>query len=380
MMDFDLSDEQCLLQETIRVFAEKEVAPGAEARDETCTFPYELIPKMAALGLLGIAIPEKYGGAGLGAMELAIVLEEIARVDGSTALILASHNSLCTTHLYRFGNEAQREKYVCPLAKGTQLGAWALTEAGSGSDAAAMETTAVPTGNQWVLNGGKLFITQGSTAGIYLVMAKTDVEKGAKGISAFVVERGTPGLVVGKIEKKLGVRASDTAALHFENLRIPQENLVGTLHQGFQDALEILDGGRIGIGAMAVGLARGALEASIQYAKTRRQFARPIAAFQAIQSKLSDMACEIEAARLLVYRAALLKETGKPYRQAASEAKLFASEAAMRATHQAVQIHGGFGYLKEGKVERYFRDAKLCEIGEGSSEIQRRVIAKALLQ
>ena len=380
MVDFDLTEEQKLLQETVRAFAAAEISPGAAARDETGTFPHELIPKMAALKLFGIAIPEEYGGAGLGAMEIAIILEEIARFDGAAALIVASHNSLCTTHLYRFGNEAQRRRYVSPLAKGEKLGAWALTEPGSGSDASAMQTTAVPEGEEWVINGNKLFITQGSTAGVYVIMASTDPKKGANGISAFVVERGAPGLVVGKVENKLGVRASDTAALHFENLRIPKENLVGALHHGFENVLEILDGGRIGIGAMAVGLGRAALEDAIAYAKVRKQFGHPIGDFQAVQAKLSDMATEIEAARLLVYRAALLKDSGEGFKMAASEAKLFASEAAMRAAAQAIQIHGGSGYLKDYPVERYFRDAKICEIGEGTSEIQRRVIAKELLQ
>jgi alkylation response protein AidB-like acyl-CoA dehydrogenase len=380
MIDFDLTEEQKLLQQTVREFAAAEIAPGAAARDEAGTFPHELIPKMAALKLFGITIPEEYGGAGLGAMEAAIILEEIARFDGAMALIVASHNSLCTTHLHRFGNEGQRRRYVAPLAKGERLGAWALTEPGSGSDASAMQTTAVPEGAEWVINGNKLFITQGSTAGTYVIMASTDQKKGANGISAFVVERGSPGLTVGKVENKLGVRASDTAALHFENLRVPKENLIGTIHHGFENVLEILDGGRIGIGAMAVGLGRAALEDSIHYAKVRRQFGHPIGEFQAIQAKLSDMATEIEAARLLVYRAAAMKDTGENFKMAASEAKLFASEAAMRATTQAIQIHGGSGYLKDYPVERYFRDAKICEIGEGTSEIQRRVIAKELLQ
>lgn len=380
MIDFELTEEQKLLQQTIREFAAAEIAPGAASRDETGTFPHELIPKMAALKLFGIGIPEEYGGAGLGAMEAAVILEEIARFDGAMALIVASHNSLCTTHLCRFGNEAQRRRYVVPLAKGERLGAWALTEPGSGSDASAMQTAAVLQGAEWVINGNKLFITQGSTAGVYVIMASTDPTQGATGISAFVAERGTPGLTVGKVENKLGVRASDTAALHFENLRIPKENLIGTINHGFENVLEILNGGRIGIGAMAVGLARAALEDSVHYAKVRNQFGRPIGEFQAIQSKLSDMATEIEAARLLVYRAALMKEAGEEFKAAASEAKLFASETAMRATTQAIQIHGGSGYLKDYPVERYFRDAKICEIGEGTSEIQRRVIAKELLQ
>ncbi len=376
---FELTAEQRLLQRTIREFALCEIAPNASARDETSAFPHELIPKMAPLKLLGITIPEIHGGAGLDAMALAIILEEIAAVDGATALIVASHNSLCTTHLYTFGNETQRKKYVTPLAKGEMLGAWALTEAASGSDAAGMETTATLSGDEWVINGGKLFITQGSTAGIYVIMAKTTQEKAKKGISAFIVERNTPGLIIGKVEKKLGVRASDTAALHFENLRIPKENLIGTCHEAYENVLSVLDGGRIGIGAMAVGLARGAMVRAIEYAKTRSQFGKTLGSFQAIQSKLSDMATEIDAARLLVYQAALLKDNQHTFRMAAAEAKLFASEVANRATNQALQIHGGLGFMKEAEVERYFRDAKLCEIGEGTSEIQRKVIAKTLL-
>jgi alkylation response protein AidB-like acyl-CoA dehydrogenase len=380
MINFELTEEQKLLQDTLRDFAKTEIAPGATDRDEKMSFPHELIPKMAAMKVLGIAIPEKYGGAGLGAMETAIVLEEIGRVDGAMALIISSHNALCTTHLYRFGTEIQRERYVVPLAKGKILGAWALTEAGSGSDAASLETTAVLDGEEWVINGNKLFTTQGATAGITVIMASTLPGQGAKGISAFVVEKGTPGLVVGKIENKLGVRASDTASLHLENLRIPKENLIGICHQAFPDVLQILDGGRIGIGAMAVGLARGALEESIRYAKEREQFGQAIGDFQAIQAKLSDMSSELEAARLLVYRAAFLKDQGEDFKLAASEAKLFASEMAMRVTTQSIQIHGGMGYLKDAPVERYFRDAKICEIGEGTSEIQRRVIAKELLR
>lgn len=335
---------------------------------------------MAALKLLGITIPESYGGAGLNTLALTIVLEEVAAVDGSLALILASHNSLCTTHLYRFGSERQRELYVVPLAQGKILGAWALTEAGSGSDAAAMSTSAVLSGDEWCINGSKLFITQGSTAGVYLIMARTDFDKGKKGISAFVVEKGTAGLTIGKPELKLGVRASDTVALYFENVRIPKENLVGNLNQAYENVLSILDGGRIGIGAMALGLARGALMRSITHAKTRSQFGKTLGSFQAIQSKLSDMSTEIDAARLLIYQAAVLKDAGKPFQMAASEAKLFASEVANRVTNQAIQIHGGSGLMQEAELERYFRDMKLCEIGEGTSEIQRMVIAKNLLR
>ncbi|MFQ5589416.1 MAG: acyl-CoA dehydrogenase family protein [Nitrospiria bacterium] len=379
-MEIHLSEAQALLQATVRDFSLREIAPGARLRDEHCAFPHDIIPKMAALGLFGVTIPETYGGAGLNALALAVIIEEIAAVDGAVALITASHNSLCTAHLFRFGSKTQRQKYVTPLARGEVLGAWGLTEPASGSDAAALETTAVLSGDAWVINGGKLFITQGSTAGVYVIMAKTNPDRGKKGISAFIVEKGTPGLVVGPAEKKLGVRASDTAALHFEHLRIPKENLVGERNRGYEDALRILDGGRIGIGAMAVGLARGAMERSLRYAVARRQFGNKIGTFQAIQTKLSDMATEIEAARLLVYRAAWLKDHQQSYVTAASEAKLFASEVAHRATSQAVRIHGGFGFMQEAEVERLYRDAKLCEIGEGTSEIQRAIIAKTLLQ
>lgn len=349
-------------------------------RDAGAIFPHTLIPEMATLKLLGITIPEAYGGAGLNSLALAIILEEVAAVDGAVALILASHNSLCTSHLYTFGNESQRKRYVIPLAKGEMLGAWALTEAGSGSDVAAMATRAVLSGDEWIINGGKLFITQGSTAGVYIIMASTDPQKGKKGISAFIVEKGSPGLVLGKPELKLGVRASDTVALHFEDLRIPKENIVGGLNQAYEDVLSILDGGRIGIAAMALGLARGAMMRSIAHAKTRSQFGKTLGNFQAIQAKLSDMSTEIDAARLLIYQAASLKDAGKPFQMAASEAKLFASEVANRVTNQSLQIHGGSGLMQETEVERYFRDMKLCEIGEGTSEIQRMVIAKILLR
>jgi alkylation response protein AidB-like acyl-CoA dehydrogenase len=378
-MDFELSDDQKMLRRAIREFARNEIAQGTRERDSQGRFPEELIPKLAEMKLLGIAVPEMYGGAGLGAMEVAIVLEEIARVDGATALIVASHNSLCTAHILNFGNETQKKRYLPRLAKGECLGAWGLTEPVSGSDAGALQTRATLEGDRWVINGGKLFTTQGSTAGIYVIMASTRPELGNRGISAFIVERGTPGLAVGKVEDKLGVRASDTAALHFDNLKVPRENRLGEENGAFSDVLKILDGGRIGIGAMGVGLARGALEEALRYAKERRQFGRPIAEFEAIQWKLSDMATEIDAARLLVYRAARLKDASLPFKQAASEAKLFASEVAMRATTQAIQIFGGSGYLKDYPVERYFRDAKLCEIGEGTSEVQRMVIAKELL-
>lgn len=379
-MDFELTEEQRVLKKTLRDFAQAEIAPGAAERDEKKQFPHELIPKMAQLGLFGIMIPEEYGGAGLDALSIAITIEEIARVDGAMALIVASHNSLCAQHIFSAGSEKQKRGHLVPLARGEKLGAWALTEPGSGSDAGSLESRAKLDGDQWVINGEKLFITQGSTAGTYVIMVSTDPSRGKKGISAFIVEAGTPGLGIGRVENKLGVRASDTAALHFENLRVPRENLLGEINDAFKDVLKVLDGGRIGLGAMAVGLARGALEESVRYAKQRCQFGRSIADFEAIQWKLADMATEVDAARLLVHRAALLRDTGRPFKQAVSEAKLFASEVAMRATTQAIQIHGGSGFMKDYPVERYFRDAKICEIGEGTSEIQRIVIAKELLK
>ena len=378
-MNFDLSEEQTLLRQTVREFAEREIAPGASARDQAARFPSELIPRMADLGLFGINIPQAYGGAELDALCATIIIEEVARFDGALALIVASHNSLCAGHILSFGDETQKEKYLPPLASGKKLGAWALTEPGSGSDAAALKTSARFDADHWILNGEKQFITQGSTAGVYVIMASTDPSQGKRGISAFIVERDTPGLSVSRVEDKLGVRASDTAGLRMEALRIPKDSLLGDLNGAFDNLARILQGGRIGIGAMAVGLARGAFEEALKYASQRQQFGKFIAEFEAIQWMLADMATEIEAARLLVQRAARLKDAGQPFSQAASEAKLYAAEAAMRATTKAIQIHGGYGYLKDYPVERYFRDAKLCEIGEGTSEVQRMIIAKDIL-
>jgi alkylation response protein AidB-like acyl-CoA dehydrogenase len=397
-MNFELTEQQALLQQTIRDFAQAEIAPGASERDEAARFPRELIPKMAGLGLFGVMIPESYGGAGLDPLSFAIIIEEIARVDASIALLLASHNSLCAGHILAAGSEDQKRAHLPSLAGGKKLGAWALTEPGGGSDAASLKTRAVRHGDDWVLTGDKLFITQGSVAGTYVIMAFTasaeqgvgsrehgagstesDAHRGG-GISAFIVERERAGLNVVRVENKLGVRASDTAQLRLEEIRVPKDNLLGELNHGFRDALKVLDGGRIGIGAMAVGIARAALEESLRYAKERRQFGKAIAEFEAIQWKLADMATEIDAARLLVYRAAELRQNGLPFKRMAAQAKLFASEVASRATGQAIQIHGGAGYMKDAPVERYFRDAKLCEIGEGTSEIQRMIIAKALLR
>ena len=367
------------MRRTVRDFAAREIAPGAAHRDETAHFPTELIPKIAGLGLFGINIPQDYGGAGMDAVSNAVIIEEIARIDAAVALMVAAHNSLCAGHILGFGSEAQKKKYLPQLASGEKLGAWALTEPHSGSDAGALKTSATLNGDYWTLNGEKQFITQGSTAGVYVIMASTDPSRGKGGISAFIVERDTPGLKVGRVENKLGVRASDTAALRLEELRVPKDHLIGERNGAFKNVLLVLQGGRIGLGAMAVGIARGALEESLKYAAEREQFGKPLAEFEAIQWMLADMATEVEAARLLVQGAARLKDIGEPFLKASSEAKLYAAEVAARATSKAVQIHGGYGYMKECPVERYFRDAKLCEIGEGTSEVQRIIIAKELL-
>jgi butyryl-CoA dehydrogenase len=379
-MDFELTEEQELLRRAMREFAEREIAPGAAERDEHARFPSELIPKLAANGLLGIMVPDEYGGSGYDALSAAIIVEEVARADAAVALLVASHNALCAGHILAVGTDDQKRTSLAALARGERLGAWALTEPDSGSDAGAMRTRAVLEGDAWVINGEKQFITQGSTAGVYVIMASTDPSQGTKGISAFVVPRETPGLVVGKLEKKLGVRASDTAALHFDDMRVPAENLLGKVHEGFKDVLGILAGARIGMAALAVGIAQAALDESLKYAKQRRQFGKPILEFEAIQWMLADMATEIAAARLMAWQAAMLRDQHQPFLRVASQAKLFASEVAARASAKAVQIHGGYGYLKDSLVERYYRDAKLCEIGEGTSEVQRMVIARELLK
>ena len=378
-MDFDLSEEQGAIQTMVREFAEREIAPVAQALDEREEFPADIVRKLADLGLMGILFPKEYGGAAMDYISYALILEELGRYDASVALSVESHNSLCSNHIYVAGTEAQKRKYLSQLTGGRVLGAWGLTEPGSGSDAAGMQTTATLEGAHWVLNGTKNFITQGSVAGIYVVMAITDRSKREKGISAFILEKGTPGFRVGRKEHKMGFRASDTAQLIFEGARIPKENLLGELNHGFIDTLTILDAGRIGMAALTVGIARGALEESLKYAKERQAFGQPIANYQAIQWKLADMATEIDAARLLVLQAADLKDRGQPFTKEAAYGKLFSSEIAMKAASEAVQIHGGYGYIKEFPVERYFRDAKFCAIGEGTSEIQRLVIARHLL-
>ncbi|HHT9125637.1 MAG TPA: acyl-CoA dehydrogenase [Candidatus Brocadiia bacterium] len=379
-MEFELTEEQKMLQQMARNFAKGYILPGIRERDAKGEFPAEIIEELGKLGFMGVLIPEAYGGAGMDAMSLAIVIEELARIDASVAITVAAHNSLCTNHIYTFGTEEQRRKYVVPLAIGKELGAWSLTESNAGSDAASIESTAVLSGDKWVLNGTKIFVSQGSTADIYVVMAVTERTKGRQGISAFIVEKGTSGLSVGKKEDKLGLRTSDTASIILEDCRIPVENLLGDVNSGYQDVLKILDGGRIGIGAMAVGIGSAALEESMEYAKKRMQFGKPIAEFQAIQWMLADMATELDAARLLVYKAAYLKTNGLSFTKEASQAKLFASEVGMRAATKAVQIFGGHGYIKDYPVERFFRDVKICEIGEGTSEIQRLVISRELLK
>ncbi len=378
-MDFELSEDQKAVQRMVREFAEQEIAPVARELDEREEFPAQIVAKLSELGLMGILFPKEYGGADMDYIAYALILEELGRYDASVALTVESHNSLCSNHIYLAGTEAQKGKYLPQLTSGKVLGAWGLTEPGSGSDAAGMRTTATLDGNHWVLQGSKNFITQGSVAGIYVIMAITNRAKRDKGISAFIMEKGTPGFKVGRKEHKMGFRASDTAQLIFEAARIPKENLLGKLDHGFIDTLKILDAGRIGMAALTVGIARGCLEEGLKYAKERQAFGRPIAKFQAIQWKLADMSTEIDAARLLVLQAAYLKDTGQPFTKEAAYGKLFSSEVAMKAASEAVQIHGGYGYIKEFPVERYFRDAKFCAIGEGTSEIQRLIIARQLL-
>ena len=379
-MDLELPEELREIQRTVRELCLAHVKPNARRWDETGEFPWEVVRKLGPLGLLGVTVPEAYGGAGMGALALAVIVEEIARFDGSLALTVASHNGLATGHILRFGNEAQRRRWLPALASGERLAAWALTEPGSGSDAAAMLTTAVPRGDAWVLNGSKTFITQGTVGDTFVVLAKSAPDRKQHGITAFVLEKGAKGFTQKAIHGKLGMRSSDTAELHLEDVEVPDANRLGAVNDGFVNTLQILDRGRITIGALAVGLARGALEEARAYAKDRRAFGRPIAEFQAIQFMLADIATELSAARLLVHRAAAMCDAGTPFAREASMAKLFASEAAMRATSKAIQIHGGYGYTKDFPVERYFRDAKLTEIGEGTSEVQRLVISREILR
>jgi alkylation response protein AidB-like acyl-CoA dehydrogenase len=380
-MDFSLAEHHGLLRRTVRDFARAEVAPKAQAWDKEERFPKEIVPRLAELGLLGIRIPEEYGGSGLDVTSYAICVEEIAKVDGSLALTVASHNGLGTGHILAFGSEALKKRYLPKAASGEWLAAWALTEPGSGSDSAALATTARRDGNDWVINGTKMFITQGSVGGFCVVLARTNPSVARqKGITAFVVEHGTKGFSASKHLEKLGCRSSDTVELTFEDVRVSDAQRVGEIDQAFMDTMQILDRGRISIAAMALGLGQGALEMAVTYAKDRKQFGKPIADYQAIQWMLADSKTELDAASLLTYRAAWIADQGKRYSQEASMAKLYASEAASRACNRALQIHGGYGYTREFNVERHLRDAKICEIGEGTSEVQRMVIAKHLLR
>jgi alkylation response protein AidB-like acyl-CoA dehydrogenase len=377
---FKLTDEQEHLRREIRDFAQREILPNVMKWDEASEFPADAVRQLGQMGLMGIIFPVEYGGAALGYVDYMTAIEELSAVDGSIGIIVAAHNSLCSNHIFLAGNEEQRRKYIPKLASGEWLGAWGLTEPNSGSDAAGAKTTAVRKGDKWVLNGNKTFITNGHYADVAVVIAVTDKTQGTHGLSAFVVEKGTPGFRPGKKENKLGLRASDTSELIFEDCEIPAENLLGNPGEGFVDSMRVLDGGRISIAALSLGIARGALEASLRYVKERRQFGKAIAEFQGVQWKLADMATELDAARLLTLRAAVLKDAGQRVTRESSMAKLYASEVAVRICDEAVQLHGGYGFIKDYPAEKYYRDVKLCTIGEGTSEIQRMVIAREILK
>jgi hypothetical protein len=364
----------------VREFAEAEIAPHVMDWDESQHFPIELWPKLAELGLTGVIFPEEYGGAGMGYVEYATIIEELSRVDGSVGISVAAHNSLCSNHIYIYGSEEQKQKYLVPLAQGKHLGAWGLTEPGAGSDASGTRTVAVRKNGGYVVNGSKNFITHAIHADTCVAMAVTDRAKRSKGISAFIFEKGQQGFSPTKKENKLGLRASETASVIFEDCYVPEENMLGEEGMGFVNAMQILDGGRISIAALAVGIAQGAYESAVGYSKEREQFGKPISEFQAIQFKLADMAVQIDAARLLMYRAAYLKDNGKKTTRESSMAKLYASEMSVRVCEEAIQIHGGYGYTKDYPPEKYWRDSKLCTIGEGTSEIQRIIIARELLK
>jgi len=378
-MDFQLTEEQRMFRRMVREFAEQEIAPRAEEIDATDEFPWDIFRKMGQVGLLGLPIAEKYGGSGSDYVSQAIALEEIAGASGAMAIVLDAHTSLCCEPIHLFGSEEQKRKYLVPLARGEKIGAFGLTEPQAGSDAGATRTRAVLDGDEWVINGQKCFITNGSIADVVVITAKTDLEKGTRGISSFIVEKGTPGFKPGRDEEKMGLRGSVTSELFFEDCRIPAGNLVGQENEGFKQFLVTLDAGRIAIAAMAVGLAQGAFEKAAAYAKERVQFGRPIAKFQAVQWMIADMATEIEAARLMVHRAAWVKDQGMRFTKEAAMAKLFATEVSERACYKALQIHGGYGYVREYGVERMYRDQRLCAIGEGTNEIQRLVIARQVL-
>ncbi len=379
-MDFTLPDHVEALREEVRKFAEKEIRPKVMEWDEHKTFPMEVVKQLGEMGMLGVIFPEQYGGAGMGYLEYAVVVEELSRVDGSVGITVAAHNSLCSNHIYAMGTEAQKQRWLKPLASGQVLGAWGLTEPEAGSDAGAQRTVAKKEGSHWVINGAKNFITHGTVGDIAVVMARTRPGHGTDGISAFVLEKGMNGFKAGKQENKLGLRASDTSELIMEDVKVTDEHMLGGEGVGFKQAMTTLDGGRISIGALGLGMAQGAFEESVKYAKQRKTFGRPIAEHQAIAFKLADMQVQVEAARLLIYKAANLKDQGKPYAKAASMGKLYSSEIACKVADEAVQIHGGYGYIKDYPVEKYYRDVKLCTIGEGTSEVQRMVIARYLMK
>jgi alkylation response protein AidB-like acyl-CoA dehydrogenase len=379
-LDFLLNEEQLQLKKSVREFAEREILPNVMKWDESGDFPLATIKELGRLGLLGTIFPAEYGGAGMGYVEYVTAIEELSRVDGSVGIIVAAHTSLCSNHIYLVGTEDQRKKYVSKLATGEYLGAWGLTEPSSGSDAGSARMTAVRKGKQWLLNGTKTFITNGHYADVAVVIAVTDRAAHTHGLSAFIVEKGTKGFRAGKKENKLGLRASDTSELIFEDCLIPAENLLGKEGDGFIDAMQVLDGGRVSIAALSLGMAQGAYEAALKYSKQRKQFGKAISEFQAIQWKLADMATEIDAARLLTMRAASMKDAGLKTTQESSMAKLYASEVAVRCANEGVQIHGGYGFIKDYPAEKFYRDVKLCTIGEGTSEIQRLVIARQLLK
>ncbi len=379
-MQFDLTKAQLMVRQLAYDFAQSEVKPVAAQYDESEEFIWDIYRKMAPMGFMGMLVPQEYGGAGADTVSYAIVVEELSRACGSTGITVAAHNSLCTGHILRHGTEEQKRRYLPKLASGEWMGAWGLTEPNAGSDAGATETTAALEGDEWVINGNKTFITNGSIAGLTVIMARTDPGKGTRGISAILVENGTPGYTYGKDEKKMGLHGSVTSELFFEDCRVPKENLLGERGKGFHGALDILDEGRISIAALALGLGQGAFDLAVQYSKEREQFGQPIGQFQAIQWMLADMATELSAARWLVYHAAALKDAKKKFLKESAMAKLYASEVGTRCANKAVQIHGGYGYTRDYAVERILRDVKLCEIGEGTSEIQRLVIARELLK
>lgn len=379
-MDFNLSDSELEVQRLARDFAQNRIAPDVMKYDESQEFPMEIAKEMGEMGFLGIIFPEEYGGSGFSVLDYAIIVEEISKADPSLGLTVASHNGLCTNHIYMFANAELKKKYLPDLTSGKKLGAWGLTENTSGSDAGGMKTTAEKKDGYYILNGSKTFITQGGVGETYVVTAVTDKSKGTKGISAFIVEKGCEGFSVGKKENKLGMRSSDTCELIFDGCKVPAENIIGNEGDGYKQCMQILDGGRIAIAALSVGIAQASLEHSIKYAKERKQFGKSLAEFQGIQFKIADMATEVEAARLLTYRAAKLKDDGEDFKFAASMAKYYASEIATKATNEAIQIHGGYGFLKDFPVEKLYRDVKLMTIGEGTSEVQKMIMARKLVE